>query len=297
MKFVFFFLFGLSNALGQNTPPAYGAPNLRTTIAELVHPESVLVDGNSVWVTDMGADTSEVKNGDGRLFRYSLNGKKDFSFSTKTALNSPMGMAQTQNVLFVADVDRVVGFHKKSGKQIAEYDLSKSGTTFLNDLTIAQDHLIVSATDIKKIYIISLKTHLIRELRLELTGYAPNGLFYDSQSGLLYVAANEVHNLGPEGNGKVLLFAINNQGAKKLKELSLGKFLDGVCVSDKNLVVSDWYSRSSEGKLYLINKHTLTLQSVLSMQTSGLADIDCSPQARVLATPDFISGKVRLYQY
>jgi len=277
---------------------ASNEPVLFHSLNNFKHPESVLVEKNDLWISDMGQDPSEVENADGHLSKYNLSGNVDPNFTLKTKLNSPMGMAIVQDVIYLADVNRVVGVNKVTGELAQAFDLSFSGTTFLNDIVAIDDqYLIVTATDIKKIYLITLGDNKIEELDIDFHGYAPNGIFYEKQTKLLYFAANSKHGLGKEGNGKVLKYLFDNKKAIFQSEVSIGIFLDGVFVKDDLLVISDWQTVGNDGKLYLLEKENLALNKVIDLKTSGLADIDYSDDQKVLVTPDFIQGVVRFYKF
>lgn len=146
-------------------------PVLFQSLNGFKHPESVLVEENHLWVSDMGQDPSEKENADGNLVKYNLAGDLDQKFTLKTKLNSPMGMAIVQDTIYLADVNRVVGVNKITGELDQLFDLSFSNTTFLNDIVAIDDqYLIVTATDIKKIFLISLKLKTISELNIDFHG-------------------------------------------------------------------------------------------------------------------------------
>lgn len=273
-------------------------PVLFLSLNNFKHPESVLVEKNNLWVSDMGQDPSELENADGNLMKYNLAGDLDQSFTLKTKLNSPMGMAIVHDTIYLADINRVVGVNKVTGELDQEFDLSSSGTVFLNDIVAIEDkYLIVTATDIKKIFLISLNENKIDDLDIDFHGYAPNGIFYEKETQYLYFAANEKHGLGPKGNGKVLKYLLDDKKAIFQQEVSVGIFLDGVFIKDDMLVISDWQTTGPDGKLYVLNKSNLALDKEIDLKTSGLADIDYSYEYKILATPDFVRGIVRLYKF
>ncbi len=273
-------------------------PVLFHSINSFNHPESVLVEQNTLWISDMGQNPSEVENADGNLVKYNLSGDLDQTFTLKTKLNSPMGMAIIKDTIYLADINRVVGVNKNSGELDQVFDLSFSSSVFLNDIVAIEDqYLIVTATDIKKIYLISLNQNKVEELNIDFHGYTPNGVFYEKQTHILYFASNEKHALGQEGNGKVSKYLFENKKATFQQEFSVGKFLDGVFVKEDQIVVSDWQSAGNDGKIYILDKSSIVLSHEFSLKTSGLADMDYSEKNKVLVTPDFIQGIVRLYKF
>jgi sugar lactone lactonase YvrE len=54
-------------------------------------------------------------------------------------LNAPKGLAITGDTLWVADIDAVRGFDKRTGAPVATVDLKPLGAQFLNDIAAAPD--------------------------------------------------------------------------------------------------------------------------------------------------------------
>jgi len=126
------------------TPPPPRAPvNIRVTAAGLSSPESVLYDS--------AADTYLVSNINGSAFARDDNG-----FITRLApdgrvatlkwiaggahgvtLNGPKGMGVKGDTLFVADIDAVRLFDRRTGAPLASVAIP--GATFLNDVAVGPD--------------------------------------------------------------------------------------------------------------------------------------------------------------
>jgi DNA-binding beta-propeller fold protein YncE len=92
----------------------------------LAHPESVNSDGKFLYVTNLGkAAAPTVKDGDGSISKLSLDGKLITQSITGEKLNAPKGTAVIKGVLYVADIDRIVGHamrgerRKRARKQLA----------------------------------------------------------------------------------------------------------------------------------------------------------------------------------
>lgn len=268
-------------------------------INNLSHPESALIHGESIFISEMGPDTEDIKNADGDLVKYFLNGKKDQGFTLRAPLHSPMGMAIKDDLIFVADIDRVVAIDLASGEKAYEVSLEEEGANFLNDLVLVKRKwLLVTATNLKKVFAINLETQNYIELELDLKGSAPNGLAYDGKNGALYIAANERHELGEPGNGR-LLERYLDENLRLIPSLSrsayLGKFLDGVTLDDKSIYLSDWYGFGNDGRVYRLNKE-LFLERTIPFHTAGLADFHYSPERKLLVTPNLTEGKARIYK-
>ncbi|MBI3277958.1 MAG: hypothetical protein HYZ66_09420, partial [Chlamydiae bacterium] len=102
-------------------------------------PESIASDGKYVYVSNMGKELkATAKDGDGYVSRLSLAGEvldKQF-LPEKGMLNSPKGIAIVGHVLYVADVDHLIGFDLKTRQQVMDIDFSSEKTLFLNDVAV-----------------------------------------------------------------------------------------------------------------------------------------------------------------
>jgi len=56
-----------------------------------------------------------------------------------TTLHAPKGMALVGDTLWVADIDHLRGFHRRTGAAVATIDLRAVGAAFLNDITVGPD--------------------------------------------------------------------------------------------------------------------------------------------------------------
>lgn len=121
----------------------------------------------------------------------SLRDKFTFDVFNQSKLDSPKGMAILDNVLYVADVTRVVGFDLKTGKQTFEQAIPDA--VFLNDVTADNDKSIF-VSDSRSNFIVRIVpetglTEFFRNPEL----VSPNGLFYARQDNkdLLYIVSME----------------------------------------------------------------------------------------------------------
>ncbi len=139
-----------------STGPASTAPATRpaaalTVWAGLATPESVLYDAQAdVYLVSNinGAPLAKDNNGfiallgpddDKAVTRFIEGGKN------KVTLNAPKGLAISNGILFVADIDTVRMFDRKTGKAKGEVPIP--GATFLNDLAVSPDGVTVYVTD------------------------------------------------------------------------------------------------------------------------------------------------------
>lgn len=268
------------------------------TLLGFNHPESVLIGEKSIFISDMGKDTDSLAK-DGDIIKYSFDGGVDTSFKIKAPLISPMGMAKLHDSLFIVDQNRVVVVSAITGDLEWELDLSFMGATFLNDIKLVdQRYLMVSATNLKRIFCVDIFAKSLIDFSIDLEKNAPNGLEYDLKTSTLYIAANKEHKLGNKGNGVVLSYSIDmkNKEAQLIKKNFIGKFIDGISIDGDKILISDWFSRKADGRIYSLNKTSLQYIKETIFQTSGLADFDFNKKKKLLVNPDFVNGRIYFYR-
>ncbi|MBQ8723186.1 MAG: hypothetical protein IJY80_02740, partial [Opitutales bacterium] len=152
------------------------------------HPESVVEDDDIFYVTCIGNQmTPSDKDGDGFIVTLNSRGKiLSANAFPGVKLDAPKGAVIEDNILYVADVDRIVGINPRLGVVTQVIDFSKEGTKYLNDLAESDGWLYVSATDINKIFRVNLRNGTYEEIVTTEPLNAPNGL--DVEDGVLYVA-------------------------------------------------------------------------------------------------------------
>ena len=133
-------------------------PLIAQTVDGFDHPESVCRQGNALYVSNLGKELKPSdKDGDGYITKLDRSGKViEKQFLPKTGkLNAPKGLVTVGNVLYVTDVDRVLGYDLSSREQVFVVDVP--GTAFLNDpVVIDNQTLWVSVTDKNQIARIDL---------------------------------------------------------------------------------------------------------------------------------------------
>lgn len=156
-------------------PPAVKAG---WTVTDMRTPESVYLDEGSGYLFVSQIDGQpDAKDGKGRISKIGLDG----SVATAdwfTALNAPKGLRSYGGVLWVTDIDEVVGIDIASAKETARIKID--GAQFLNDLAIGADGTVyVSDMLPSRIYAIKdgKATVFAEGEHLEY----PNGLFVDGE--------------------------------------------------------------------------------------------------------------------
>jgi sugar lactone lactonase YvrE len=139
-------LFGA--ACQRKTPPAGQAGRAHArilTVAGFKTPESVKYDPelDVYFVTNINGNPS-AKDDNGFISRVRPDGTVDsLAFVAGgrggVTLHAPKGMAIVGDTLWVADIDAVRGFDKRSGASLVTVDLSGQGAQFLNDIAVGPD--------------------------------------------------------------------------------------------------------------------------------------------------------------
>ena len=123
-----------ATVLAQADPTLTPVWNLTAGFAS---PESAYYDAasNAVFVSSINGQILE-KDGNGYISRLSPDGKV-VAEKWATGMHAPKGLRSARGVLYAADIDTVVGFDIKSGKEVSR--LTVEGAVFLNDLATAPD--------------------------------------------------------------------------------------------------------------------------------------------------------------
>ncbi|MBC8152803.1 MAG: acetolactate decarboxylase [Bacteroidetes bacterium] len=216
----------------------------------LAAPESVLSGKGRYFVSNIGAKLNADKDGDGFISELAANGDlKTIRFlpTGTDRLNAPKGMAMLGDVLYVADIDRVVGFSLSSRRQVFEQPVAGKAT-FLNDLTAVNQHtLLLSDTFAGRVLRLDVSTRQLTEIGSNLPG--ANGLAYQPATGRVFVCT-----MGPnlDGTGKVFSKVLGDQHPFEPVPGSPTGVLDGLAVTASgHLLVSDWQSlTATEGRVY-----------------------------------------------
>jgi len=262
---------------------AQAQPPVQVT-AGFHHPESVYQSGKNLYVADIGEAMSPVaKDGDGSIGRVDLSTGQlaDAHFlPVDGKLNAPKGMAMNGDTLYVADVDRIVGFDVVSRRQVAE--IAINGTGFLNDLVLGDGILYASATDNGKIYAIDLKTLRYAALPVDSIAGA-NGLYYTGHKLYCVSIGNWSH---PDGT--VYVIDVPKNTMEKLGDYK--GLLDGVIILGNTLYFSDW-GKDQKGVLLAMDLSTKVVRA-LPGTISGPADFTISKDRRYFIIPEMLQGKI-----
>jgi sugar lactone lactonase YvrE len=277
--------------------PAAAAPAAGTTYAEgFSTPESVFYDAeNDVYLVSNINGAPLAKDNNGYIAVVSPDDTKAAvtrlveGGKNKATLNAPKGMAIVKGVLYVADIDTVRMFDRKTGAPKGE--LAVPGATFLNDLAAAPDGTVYftdsglkqGAKDFEPsgadgIYAIKdgKLTAVLKDKNLG----KPNGLLVNGDNTLTVVNF---------GNNELWSLDLKKKAKGAVTKLPKGS-LDGlVMLSNGDLLVSSWEAnaifRGKPGGAFVELRGGL----------SAPADIGFDPKRNRVLVPRFMDNRVETY--
>ena len=268
----------------------YTAVHAQQTIEGFEAPESVLKTGNKIFVSNIGGAQFNpmAKDSNGFISMVSADGQVLQKKFQKGILNGPKGLAVLGNTVYVADIDRVVGFNMNTGDQVFELTIPEA--TFLNDLCSAGNNmLVVSESRKNKVYLINT---LAKSFSFLGSIVGANGVTYKPSTNQLFACGMGSQSAGP---GKLYVKDLSNKDTvfTELPGSPTGVF-DGLeFVDNDHLIVSDWISFSSDkGRLvvYDLKNHTNTVYSV----NAGPADIYFDKASDTVYIPHLTKNQVEI---
>ncbi|MFI9510824.1 SMP-30/gluconolactonase/LRE family protein [Nocardia sp. NPDC052566] len=259
-------------------------------------PESVLVVGDGYFVSNVGAAVEPVtKDGDGFLSRLDGTGKVTAAKAIPRAgdppLNAPKGMAFADNKIFVADIDRVVGYDIDSLGQVFEAPIGGDAPTLLNDIAVLDDKtLLVTDTLRGSVYKLGIEDKKFGTLTTGVAG--ANGVVVDTSGKIAYVAANGAKFEG----GDLFQLDLGRTPVIPKRIGTLHGVYDGIALlPNGNLVVSDWVSSDNPvpGAVTVYQTDGTEVSKVqLPGTPSGTADFTLDKSGKYLLIPAMPENKI-----
>lgn len=259
-------------------------------------PESIQWDEVNDWYVVSNINGNPVEKADnGFISRLSPEGEVlDLHWidgrDEDVTLHAPKGIAFRGDVLWVADIDCVRGFHRETGEPLER--LCIEGATFLNGLAVDEERGILYVTD----------TGMTLE-NGELVATGTDAVYEDPPDGEVSVLAEGEELGGPNGitwsdRGLIVaafrsgeLYALHPTGEKFQMMEPGDRQLDGlVALPDRGFLVSDWV----EGVVFRIHAGG-TLSTVLS-GIEAPADIGFDAQRGMVLIPLFMDDAVRMIE-
>ena len=207
-------------------------------------------------------------------------------------LHAPKGMALRGDTLFVADIDALRMFNRRTGAPLGSVDLRARSATFLNDVATASDGIYVTDTGIafdaqgnmthpgvNRIFRIAGRT--VTEAAKGDSLGNPNGIAWDQ--------ANARFVLAPFGTPDLQSWKPGDATPAKLVSGPGG--YDGVEVlANGNILVSSW----TDSTVHVV--HGGSHMMPLVRNVSSPADIGVDTKRNILVVPLFNGGKVEYYR-
>lgn len=206
-------------------------------------------------------------------------------------LNAPKGMGIIGDTIWVADIDVVRGFDRRSGDPVGTIDLSAQGATLLNDVAVGPNGALYitdtgvrydasgSSTHAGKNRIFKIADRHVTELASGDAFASPNGITWDGDLGVWLLA--------PLGSKDVQTW---REGDSLPKPLVTGPgAYDGIELTDDGRIyVSSW----ADSAVHVI------YQGVMTRLVTGVpspADIGFDSNRDIIAIPLSTEGKVVYY--
>lgn len=264
------------------------AQSISKTLDAFDHPEGAVATGDFLYVSNIGPEgKATAKDGDGFISKVSKNGEVEqlHFLPSKDSLNAPKGMAVAGNTLYVADINRVVGFNLSSGQQVFELKIPEA--QFLNDIAAQNAQtLYVSATSSDKIARIDINKKSYHFLDLpKLNG--PNGLAFGENSNTLYCVG-----FGTDNKPNGLIYEITLDPISRGIVNGYSGHIDGVQYRDGSLYISDWIAFEKNGLIKKVDLASGDVSTVdLGQPLGGPADIALDPNSGKLYIPALLENK------
>lgn len=207
-------------------------------------------------------------------------------------LNAPKGMAIQGDTLWVADIDAVRGFNRRTGKLVASVDFGRMKAMFLNDVAVGGDGAIyITDTGVRignpdadkqprgdKVFRLAGRTATVA-VRGEALA-KPNGIAWDAGSKRFII--------GPFGSPSLMTW-VPADSAPAVLASGPGQY-DGVEVlPDGRLLVTSWADSS-------VWSYRGTTPTRLISGVNAPADIGIDTRRRRVAVPLFLDNRVELYE-
>jgi sugar lactone lactonase YvrE len=283
---------------GQGATAADSAHKLGV-LAQMKTPESAHYDADlDVWfVSNINGNPSQ-HDGNGYIVRVPAESTTTMTMFAEggkngVKLDAPKGIATTADQLWVADIDVVHVFDKRTGKPLKTISLKAQKATFLNDVAVGADSAIyvtdtgimfdpkgaMTHPGVNRIFRISLNGDKVTE--------AATGDSLENPNGITWDAANSRFLLAPFGGKDVQTWAPGKAPTKLVD--GPGQY-DGIEVlRDGRILVSSWADSTvnivKDGKL-----------SRLVTGVSAPADIGVDSKRGVLAIPRFDQNQVEFWK-
>jgi hypothetical protein len=265
----------------QNAPASAQTVSLQKkweTPAVLKEPESVLWDQNrKVFYVSNINNPAAGKDNNGSIGRIRPNGEVMDVEWVIGGMDAPKGLGLYKDLLYVADLTKVVVIDTRTGKVVQTIDVADPG--MLNDVTVDADGTVYISDSIKK------RVYRIRNNQLEIwlesdTFKKPNGLL--AHKGKFYMMDMDAG----------IFYAVDKK-SKALQQIAEGLTGgDGIIPYGNDFIISNW-----NGEIHHVTaKGKVTMLLDTKAEKINAADMAYLPDQRLLLVPTFFANTVVAYQ-
>jgi hypothetical protein len=291
MKKLLLLVIGLSisaSTLETHAQTAASLPIKWEAISSFEAPESVYFHETSgvLFVSNMSKGVEGGKNS-GYISKLTTEGKVSQP-KWVSGLNAPKGMRSHGGILWVSDIDRLVGIDIVKGEILRAIAIEDAKD--LNDVATDQQGAV---------YVSDMLGNKIYRYKDGKTSVLAQGDQLEHPNGLL-VHGNRLIVAGwgigvrddwsTQTAGRLFSLNLDGKDRQLITREPTGN-LDGIEVLNNAFLVSDWYA----GKVYLIGLDGTT--KLLLQLPRGAADLAYLPQQRLLVVPQMLENKVTAFQY
>lgn len=283
---------------GNTTAAAPATPQKVGETAGLNVPESVRYDAelDVFFVSSINGNPSQ-KDNNGSIARVRADSTSVLTMLVEggkggARLNAPKGMALRGDTLFVADIDMLRMFNKRTGATLGAVSLREQSATFLNDVAAGPDGIYITDTGIafdekggmthpgvNRIFKV-VGTTVTEAARGDSLGN-PNGIAWD-QSGNRFV-------LAPFGSPNLQSWT-PGQATPTTLVAGPGGY-DGVEVlPNGNILVSSW----TDSTVHIVHGGSHMMPLIRNVPSP--ADIGVDTKRNVVAVPRFNDGRVEYFR-
>ena len=284
---------------GQTTATAPAAAQKIAETGGMNVPESVRYDAelDVYYVSNINGNPSQ-KDNNGFIARVRADSTGVMTMLVEggkkgVTLNAPKGLALRGDTLFVADIDALRMFNRRTGASLGVVDLRARKATFLNDVAVGPDGVYITDTGIvfdasggmthpgvNRIFKVVGKT--VSEAATGDSLANPNGIAWDAAKGRFILA--------PFGSPGVQTWTPGQANPVSLVS-GPGQY-DGVEVLSGSgyILVSSW----ADSAVHIIHGDTHMMPLVKNVRAP--ADIGVDTKRNVVAVPRFNDAKVEYYK-
>lgn len=284
---------------GATTSASSGTASKVGETAGFNVPESVKYDAelDVYFVSNVNGNPSQ-KDGNGFIARVKADSTATMTMLVEggkngVTLNAPKGMAIRGDTLYVADIDMLRMFNKRTGALMDNVSLRDQRATFLNDVAVGPDGIYVTDTGIR-FDAQGGMTHPGTNRIFKVVGYNVTSAKLNADSlmnpnGIAWDAKNSRFVLAPFGGPNISAWKPGDSTTTMMAAGPGG--YDGVEVLDNgNVLVSSW----TDSTVYILHGGTHVMPLVKNV--AAPADIGVDTKRNIVAIPRFNDGKVEYYR-